>query len=76
MDNKIEFKLPEDLTNLLHKVNNLDSHWKINPRDKLNRRAMKLLEEKIRRLVRYYKKNDILPADWKYDITTVKLFVE
>jgi small subunit ribosomal protein S15 len=76
MDNKIEFKLPEDLTNLLHKVNNLDSHLKINPRDKHNRRAMKLLEEKIRRLVRYYKKNDILPADWKYDITTVKLFVE
>ncbi len=75
-ENKIEFTLPEDLTNLLKKVRNLDMHLKNNPRDGHNKRAMKLLEEKIRRLVRYYKDNDILPTDWKYDLATVKLLVE
>jgi small subunit ribosomal protein S15 len=75
-ENKIEFKLPEDLTNLLRKVRNLDIHMKNNSRDIHNKRAMKLLEEKIRRMVRYYKKRDILPDDWKYDISTVKLLVE
>jgi len=75
-ENNIEFKLPEDLTNLLRKVSNLDIHLKNNPRDKHNRRAMKLLEEKIRRLVRYYKSIDILPMDWKYELSAVKLLIE
>jgi small subunit ribosomal protein S15 len=75
-ENKIEFKLPEDLSNLLKKVHNLDAHMKSNPKDLHNRRAMKLLEEKIRRLVRYYRSTGVLPDDWKYDITSVKLILE
>ena len=75
-DHNIKFKLPEDLSNLLLKVHNLDAHMKNNPRDKHNRRAMKLLEEKIRRLVRYYKSVDLLPDDWKYDLSSVKLILE
>jgi len=75
-ENNIEFKLPEDLANLLRKVRNLDMHMKNNPRDRHNRRALKLLEEKIRRLAKYYKSQDVLPTDWKYDLSTVKLLVE
>ena len=75
-ENNIKFTLPEDLTNLLKKVRKLDMHLKNNPRDLHNERAIKLLEEKIRRLVRYYINNDLLPTDWKYDISTVKLLVE
>jgi small subunit ribosomal protein S15 len=75
-ENKIEFKLPEDLSNLLRKVYNLDAHMKNNHRDKHNRRAMKLLEEKIRRLVRYYKSVDVLPSDFKYELASVKLLLE
>jgi small subunit ribosomal protein S15 len=75
-ENNIKFKLPEDLTNLLLKVSNLDVHMKNNTRDVHNRRAMKLLEEKIRRLVRYYKSIDVLPMDWKYELSTVKLLVD
>jgi small subunit ribosomal protein S15 len=75
-ENNIKFTLPEDLTNLLRKVRKLDMHLKNNPRDLHNKRAIKLLEEKIRRLVRYYRDNDLLPTDWKYDISTVKLLVE
>ncbi len=75
-EHNINFTLPEDLTNLLRKVRNLDMHLKKNPRDRHNIRAMHLLEEKIRRLVRYYKSKKVLPSDWKYDISTVKLLVE
>lgn len=75
-DNNITFKLPEDLSNLLRKVQNLDAHLRNNSRDKHNRRAMKLLEEKIRRLVRYYKSEDVLPSDWKYRLSAVKLLLE
>jgi small subunit ribosomal protein S15 len=75
-ENKIQFKLPEDLSNLLHKVYNLDAHMKNNPKDLHNKRAMKLLEEKIRRLVRYYKSIDVLPGDWKYNLASIKLILE
>jgi len=75
-ENNIEFKLPEDLSNLLRKVYNLDAHIKSNPKDLHNRRAMQLMEEKIRRMVRYYKDRDVLPPDWKYDISSVKLLLE
>ena len=49
---------------------------KNNPKDLHNKRAMRLLEEKIRRLVRYYKSIDVLPDDFKYNIDTVKLLLE
>ena len=75
-DNKIKFKLPEDLSNLLRKVYNLDAHLKNNHKDKHNRRAMKLLEEKIRRMVRYYKSREVLPGDFKYTLASVKLLLE
>jgi small subunit ribosomal protein S15 len=75
-ENNIKFKLPEDLSNLLRKVHDLNAHIKINPRDLHNKRAMKLLEEKIRRLARYYKSKEVLPSDWKYELSTVKLILE
>lgn len=75
-ENKIQFKLPEDLSNLLRKVQKLDEHLKNNPRDIHNKRAMKLLEEKIRRLVRYYRANDVLPSDWKYNLASIKLILD
>ncbi|WP_455392634.1 30S ribosomal protein S15 [[Eubacterium] cellulosolvens] len=75
-ENNIKFTLPEDLANMLRKVSNLDMHLKNNPKDLHNRRAMQLLEEKIRRIVRYYKSIDVLPMDWKYDLANVKLLVE
>ncbi len=75
-DNKIELKLPEDLTNLIKKAVNLSDHLDENPKDLHNKRSLHLTEQKIRRLVRYYQKNDVLPPDWKYSIRTAKLLVD
>jgi len=75
-DNEMEPDRPEDLENLLRKAINLSSHLQRNPKDLHNKRALQLIEAKIRRLVRYYKGNGRLPEDFKYSLDTARLMVE
>ena len=75
-DNEIAPERPEDLENLMRKAINLHSHLDRNPKDLHNRRALQLIEAKIRRLVKYYKGKGRLPADFRYSIETAKLMVE
>ncbi|MFB6284301.1 MAG: 30S ribosomal protein S15 [Halobacteria archaeon] len=56
---------PEDLINLLEKAINLHEHMDQNNTDHSNKRALQNLESKIRRMVDYYK-GDELPEDFKY----------
>ncbi len=72
-ENNVSQKLPEDLGALLKKVTNLDQYLKQNPRDIHNKRNLHLLEAKIRRLERYYKKKGILPDSWKYSLDRAEL---
>ena len=65
--------LPEDLSALLKKVTNLGQYLKQNPRDIHNRRNLQLIEAKIRRLERYYKRKGVLPSTWKYSLETAEL---
>lgn len=65
--------LPEDLSALLRKVTNLNAYLKDNPRDIHNKRSLHLIEAKIRRLERYYKKKGVLPPTWKYTLETAEL---
>jgi len=58
--------VPEDLNNLLNRRNNIKKHLEENPRDLHNKRRLHLIEAKIRRLVKYYKRNGRLPEDWSY----------
>jgi small subunit ribosomal protein S15 len=59
-------KLPEDLTNLIAKALRLRKHLGNNRKDKHNTRALNLIESKVRRLGKYYRRTGVLPADWKY----------
>ncbi|TRO46605.1 30S ribosomal protein S15, partial [Candidatus Bathyarchaeota archaeon] len=74
--NEMEPDRPEDLENLLRKAINLSSHLMRNPKDLHNKRALQLIEAKIRRLVRYYKANGRLPEDFKYSLDAARLMVE
>jgi small subunit ribosomal protein S15 len=58
--------LPEDLENLLKKAHRLYVHLEKNKKDLSNKRALQLVEAKIYKLSRYYKREGILPLDWKY----------
>jgi len=72
----IKIEMPEDLMNLLKKAVNLDHHRAENSPDMVSKRGVQLVESKIRRLAKYYKREGKIPEDWKYNLTTAKLLVE
>jgi small subunit ribosomal protein S15 len=59
--------MPEDLANLLKKAESLAKHLERNRKDLHNKRALQILEAKIHKLSRYYKREGVLPPDWKYE---------
>ncbi len=59
-------EIPEDLGNLIDKRNNLMKHLSKHPRDIHNKRRLQLIEAKIKRLVKYYKREKKLPDNWSY----------
>lgn len=69
-------KLPEDLMALIRKSINLRAHLEENSKDLSSKRGLDLTESKVRRLAKYYKNNDKLPADWKYNPKDVSRFIE
>ncbi len=57
--------LPEDLRNLMERAIRLREHMDENPQDFQNKRALQNTESKVRRLVAYYR-GDELDADFTY----------
>jgi len=72
----VKFELPEDLTALMRRAVKLSGHVKTNKKDMHNIRGMHLIESKIRRLVKYYKREGVLPEGWNYSLSTAALQVE
>ncbi|MBR4503603.1 MAG: 30S ribosomal protein S15 [Candidatus Methanomethylophilaceae archaeon] len=68
--------LPEDLSNLMRRAISLNGHLKENKGDISNKRGLNMIEAKIRRLERYYKRNGVLPADWKYSLKNAELMLK
>ena len=68
-------KYPEDLVNLVKQASNLRRHLEDNRKDLHSKRGLQLIESKIRRLVKYYKKKGIFAPDWKYDPQTAGLLL-
>jgi small subunit ribosomal protein S15 len=67
MENKLAPAFPEDLASLLKKAESLALHLEKNRTDLYNRRALQLIEAKIHKLSRFYKKKGIVSASWKYE---------
>ena len=65
--------LPEDLENLLKKASRLYVHLEKNKKDQPNKRALQLIESRIYKLSRYYRREGILPPDWKYKGKTASI---
>lgn len=65
--------LPEDLEVLLKKASSLIVHLEKNKKDSSNKRALQQIEAKIHKLAKYYKREGVLPADWKYEAKTASL---
>ncbi|MEM2970824.1 MAG: 30S ribosomal protein S15 [Candidatus Bathyarchaeia archaeon] len=65
--------IPEDLANMLKRAESLAVHLERNKKDLHNKRALQILEAKIHKLSRYYKREGILPQNWKYEPKTASL---
>ncbi len=68
-------QIPEDLMALMRKAVRINNHLQTHPKDLGNKRGLQLVESKIRRLMKYYKKVGKLPGDWKYSIKDAELLV-
>jgi small subunit ribosomal protein S15 len=69
-------ELPDDMLNLLKSAVKLRAHLERNSHDRYCKRGLELTESKIRRLAKYYKKNEVIPAKWQYDPEKAKLLVK
>jgi len=68
-------EIPEDLANLMRKALLVRKHLKDNPKDMHNKRALQLIESKIRRIEKYYTRTKRLPEDWHYRPETAEILV-
>lgn len=75
-EHKMPLALPEDLSNLIKKAIRVHKHLGPNRKDLHSKRGLQLNEAKIRRMVKYYKRQGILPAEWKYTADKAALLVE
>ena len=64
-------ELPEDLRNLMERAVRLREHMDENPTDHQNKRALQNTESKIRRVVDYYR-GDELDEEFTYSYDTAK----
>ncbi len=75
-ENKLQKDLPEDLLNVIRKLVAINQHLEKNRQDKTAGRGLLLTTSKIRRLTKYYKKINRIPADWNLDIKRSKMYLE
>jgi small subunit ribosomal protein S15 len=68
-------EIPEDLRNLMERAVRLREHRERHPGDAQNQRALQNTEAKVRRLVNYYR-GDELDADFRYSYDLAKRLLE
>ncbi|MGY5874203.1 MAG: 30S ribosomal protein S15 [Candidatus Thorarchaeota archaeon] len=65
-ENDLQRRVPEDLRNMIATAAKVRRHLEENKKDFVSKRALQLVESKIHRLSKYYRKRRVLDADWKY----------
>lgn len=68
-------EIPEDLSNLMRRAMHLRRHLRNNKKDLHNKRALQLIENKIRRLVKYYRDSGRLSKGWEYKPETAEIAI-
>ncbi len=69
-------ELPEDLYFLIKKAVGMRKHLEANRADRDGKFHLILVESRIHRLARYYKKAKKLPPNWKYESATASALVQ
>lgn len=71
--NNVKPEMPEDLQRLVDKAIGLQKHLKVHNSDHRNVRSLELVEAKIHRLSKYYKRTGKLQQNWKYAAVIAQL---
>jgi small subunit ribosomal protein S15 len=74
-DKDVLSTIPEDLGSLMRRAMHLRRHLKSNQKDLHNKRALQLIENKIRRLVKYYRESGRLSKGWEYKPETAEIAI-
>ena len=72
-ENNVQTEMPEDLDRLVNKAAGLQRHLKAHNSDRRNVRSLELVEAKIHRLSKYYKRTGRLAETWKYSAVIAQL---
>jgi small subunit ribosomal protein S15 len=72
-EGNVKKELPEDLEHLVQKAIGLQKHLKNHNTDHRNIRSLELIEAKIHRLSKYYKRTGRLARNWKYSAVIAQL---
>merc|ERR1719281_2296448 len=65
--NSLAPQIPEDMYHLIKKAVQMRKHMDKNRKDKDSKFRLVLVESRIHRLARYYRRTKQLPANWKYN---------
>ncbi len=68
-------EIPEDLYNLIKKAVAVRKHLERNRNDKDSKFRLILIESRIHRLSRFYKRSKALAPNWKYESSTASALV-
>lgn len=74
--NDVYPELPEDLLDLMRRAITVRKHLETNRKDLHSKRGLSLIEAKINRLVRYYKRKNVVPKEWRYDPEKAKIIIK
>eukprot|EP00999_Lentomonas_sp_LEN2_P001067 NODE_2071_length_659_cov_107.765038_g2021_i0.p1 GENE.NODE_2071_length_659_cov_107.765038_g2021_i0~~NODE_2071_length_659_cov_107.765038_g2021_i0.p1 ORF type:complete len:178 (+),score=58.43 NODE_2071_length_659_cov_107.765038_g2021_i0:79-534(+) len=73
--NGLQPEIPEDLYHMIKKAVNMRKHMERMRKDVDTKYRLVLVESRIHRLARYYKRTRQLPPSWKYDSATASTLV-
>ena len=73
---EINEQLPEELVALYKKAVKLHRHVEKQRKDKHSIRSLVVLENRIKRLIKYYKQKKVLPKNYEYSLEAARLVVK
>ncbi|MBS3102231.1 30S ribosomal protein S15 [Candidatus Woesearchaeota archaeon] len=69
-------EVPDDLIALIRRSVLIRKHIEVNKEDQTAKRGLTITESKIKKLVKYYKREGKLPSEWKYDPARAGFFMK
>jgi small subunit ribosomal protein S13e len=73
--NNLAPAIPEDLYHLIKKAVSVRKHLERYRKDKDAKYRLILIESRVHRLSRYYKRSGVLPPNWKYESSTASALI-